>query len=209
MIELRILLHSCCAPCLAGSRIPYEEEGFEVIGYWYNPNIHPWKEYDRRLQDMERYSLLEPMKIIYDKDYPLLEIIEEMTLPISNKKENRSNTFMDEKDRRKRCESCYKRRIKNTAMKAKEMKIDGFSTTLLISKYQNHDLIKEVCTTTAKEVGVEFIYRDLRKYWGRSLDKSRKYRLYRQQYCGCIFSESERYQKEIDSPYGMNNIEAL
>ena len=209
MIELRILLHSCCAPCLAGSRIPYEEEGFEVIGYWYNPNIHPWKEYDRRLQDMERYSLLEPMKIIYDKDYPLLEIIEEMTLPISNKKENRSNTFMDEKDRSKRCESCYKRRIKNTAMKAKEMKIDGFSTTLLISKYQNHDLIKEVCTTTAKEVGVEFIYRDLRKYWGRSLDKSRKYRLYRQQYCGCIFSESERYQKEIDSPYGMNNIEAL
>lgn len=199
---MELLLHACCAPCLSGSRIPYEEGGYDVKGFWYNPNIQPWKEYDSRLKDLERYSILEPIEIVYDHQYPLLDMMLEMVKSLESSVKNEHGAVMDLNDRRSRCKNCYQIRIKRCAQKASDLGVDAFSTTLLISKYQNHDLVKEVCEEASERYGVKFPYRDLRKYWGRSLDSSRKLRLYRQQYCGCVFSEAERYEKEINAITG-------
>jgi len=183
------LLHVCCAPCLSGARKAFEDENMDAVGLWFNPNIHPWKEFDLRLQTLQRYMALEPIEVIYIEEYPLIEMISLMLQDC----EKEHIAMMSPEQREKRCRVCYTERLNRTADTAIEKGFDSFSTTLLLSKYQRHELIREVGENVSDKKGIEFMYDDMRKYWSHSLDRSRELRLYRQKYCGCIFSEQERY----------------
>ncbi|MFW3146747.1 MAG: epoxyqueuosine reductase QueH [Thermoplasmatota archaeon] len=180
-----ILLHTCCGPCLTSSRMPFEEEELEITAFWFNPNIHPSTEHEKRLQTLERYLYLYPMGFINPEEYPLHDFLEGQICAAREDGENASHPS--------RCRFCYFRRLKRTAQEAKERGFDHFSTTLLLSKYQLHDIIRKTGEEVAEEIGVDFVYKDLRKNWRDSINISRELRLYRQPYCGCIFSEMERY----------------
>lgn len=185
---MKLLIHTCCGPCLTGSRIPFEEENIELTAFYFNPNIHPYVEYDRRLQTLQRYLFVVPMGLIICKDYPYKNVIKNMLdLELSEVKEFNHV-------RPKRCSYCYELRLKRTAEMAIENGYDAFTSTMLLSKHQDHKKIKMLGERISKEMDIHFEYRDLREYWKRSIEISRKLRMYRQQYCGCIFSESERFQ---------------
>jgi len=187
------MLQTCCGPCLTGSRIPFEEEGIAITGLWFNPNIQPWTEYDRRLQTLQRYVYLEPMQMVYLDEYPLYSTLCGMISASSNDNNDETGPRMTEGQRAKRCEYCYRNRLERTAKVAAEKGFESFSTTLLISKHQDHDIIRRLGEEIGSDIGVDFIYMDLRKYWKESIRRSKERRMYRQPYCGCIFSEQERY----------------
>ncbi|MGA1819526.1 MAG: epoxyqueuosine reductase QueH [Thermoplasmatota archaeon] len=189
---MKVLLQTCCGPCLTGSRIPFEEEGMDVTGLWFNPNIHPWTEYDRRLQTLQRYVYLEPMEMIYLDEYPLYSTLFGM-INSAAAVEEWAGPGMTAPQRAGRCDFCYRLRLGRAAEEAKRKDYDGYSTTLLISKHQDHDIIRRIGEEIGSETGIDFIYMDLRKYWKESLRRSKGRRMYRQPYCGCIFSEQERY----------------
>ena len=196
---MKVLLHICCAPCLSGARIGFEKDDIDFTGYWFNPNIHPWREYERRMDELRRYQEMDPVDILYEDQYPLFTFLDNMLKSIPDRVSVDRDHFMSDIEKESRCEYCYNVRMLSTAKAAKRLGFGGFSTTLLLSKYQNHGLLKEVCENVSIEVGIPFIYKDLRSYWGNSLDRSREFRLYRQNYCGCIFSEQERYRERIIS----------
>ena len=196
---MKVLLHICCAPCLSGARIGFEKDDIDFTGYWFNPNIHPWREYERRMDELRRYQEMDPVDILYEDQYPLFTFIDNMLKAIPDRGNVDQDHFMSDIEKESRCKYCYRLRMLSTAKAAKRLGFDGFSTTLLLSKYQNHGLLKEVCENVSIEVGIPFIYKDLRSYWGNSLDRSREFKLYRQNYCGCIFSEQERYRERIIS----------
>ena len=177
---MRVLLHACCAPCLSA---PHEfltqEEGHEVVALWYNPNIHPYTEYLRRLHEVQRYSALRPVEVVYIDEYPL-EVWLRMILDWTA-----TGKF--------RCEACYRDRLERCAEYASENGFDAFTTTLLLSRHQPHELVRKVASEASKKYDIPFLYRDFRRLWKRSIAISRELHLYRQPYCGCIFSEYERF----------------
>ena len=151
----------------------------EVFGFFYNPNIHPYQEYKKRLEAVNDFSILSNLKIIYRDEYRLEEFLQ--------------NVVFREKER---CIYCYHTRLKATAQVARKGKFDFFTTTLLYSKSQKHQLVKEIGDGLAKESGVKFLYEDFRKGWKDGIEISHEMGFYRQQYCGCIYSEKERYLKK-------------
>jgi predicted adenine nucleotide alpha hydrolase (AANH) superfamily ATPase len=179
-VQLKILVHVCCAPCFTYPHKRLIEDGHEVVGFFYNPNIHPYTEYRARLHSLQRYSSLKPVKIIYKDEYPLTEFLEGQ-LQFINQGKNR-------------CEFCIQMRMDETAKAAWENGFDEFTTTLLESKYQPHDMIKKIGENLAKKYEIKFHYEDFRKGWKESISISKDLELYRQKYCGCIFSELERYR---------------
>lgn len=172
---MRILVHVCCAPCFTYPHKRLEEEGHDVTGLFYNPNIHPYQEYKNRKVALEKYVELRSAKVIYKDDYDI---------------ENYLRGALDAKDR---CRFCYMLRLSETAKTAVNLGFDAFTTTLLISPYQKHEILVEVGKKIADEKGIEFYYEDFRKGYGESRDIARSLELYLQKYCGCIFSEKERY----------------
>lgn len=176
----KVLLHCCCAPCSVSCINPLKEEGIEVTAFWYNPNIHPFKEYEARRDCMVEYAKKQQIALIVEENYGLKEFVRAVSEDISH-----------------RCTYCYEHRILKTARMAKEKGFDAFSTTLLASVYQNHDLIKAYAERVAKELGIEFLYRDFRPNFRDGNNKAREEGLYMQKYCGCVFSEEDRYQKQI------------
>jgi len=176
---LKILVHICCAPCFTYPHKKLIEEGHEVTGFFFNPNIHPYTEYKARLHALQRYTSLIPVRIIYKDEYPLEDFIRGQLKTLDEGK--------------KRCEFCFEKRLNETAKMAKEKGFDAFTTTLLESKYQPHDLIKNIAEKFAQDYDIEFYYEDFREGWKESIDLSKELELYRQKYCGCIFSEWERY----------------
>jgi predicted adenine nucleotide alpha hydrolase (AANH) superfamily ATPase len=175
---MKILLHLCCANC---GIYPFEqirEKGHEVVGYFFNPNIHPYQEYQKRLEALKQYSEKSGLEVVYRDEY----LLEEFLRNVSQKPEER-------------CLYCYSVRLEATAREAKKRGFNQFSTTLLQSSHQNHQLIKETGERIAKEVGIPFYYEDFRQGWRRGVEVSRAMGLYRQQYCGCVYSEKERYTK--------------
>jgi len=174
---MRLLLHICCGPCalypikkLLGTKFK------EVTGFYYNPNIHPPSEYKKRkdaLHDVEKELGL---KVIY----PPYEIEEYFKKIVS-----KENTF-------ERCRLCWELRLLGAARFAKENDFDSFTTTLLISPYQNHELVKEIGEDIAHKIRIEFYYEDFRKGFRASQEEAKKHDMYRQKYCGCVFSELER-----------------
>lgn len=173
---MRVLLHTCCAPCTTFCRKSLEEEGIEVTGYFYNPNIHPYKEFERRRDTMRDYAARTGFNVVYSDSYDLEDFI-------------RNVVFRESE----RCRFCYHMRLSRAAAAAKEQGFDAFSTTLLISPYQKHDLIRQVGELISQEVSIPFLYRDFRTGYRDSVKMSREMGLYRQPYCGCIYSEKERY----------------
>ncbi|MBW2039596.1 MAG: epoxyqueuosine reductase QueH [Deltaproteobacteria bacterium] len=173
---MKVLIHICCANCLIYPLKVLREEGWEVMGFFYNPNIHPYQEYMRRLEAVRDYEKQAEIKVIYRDEYTLEEFL-------------RGIVFREEN----RCRFCYHLRLEATAQVAKRGKFDAFTSTLLHSKHQNHQLIQEIGNAVGKRQGVKFLYRDFRKGWQEGIEESKALGLYRQQYCGCIYSEKERY----------------
>ncbi len=174
---MRILTHICCAPCFTYPHKRLEEEGHEVTGFFYNPNIHPYQEYNSRKEALEKYVELRAAKVIFKDDYDI---------------ENYLRGALDAEDR---CRFCYTLRLSETAKTAVRLGFDAFTTTLLISPYQKHDMLAEVGKKIADENGVRFYYEDFRVGYGESREIAKALELYMQKYCGCIFSEKERYLK--------------
>lgn len=170
-----LLLHVCCAPCMTVVLKALSLEGFGVTAFFYNPNIHPWKERQRRLETLTAYSDSEGIPLETVETYPLEENIR-MLLEAEN-----------------RCYACFEDRLSVTADKANEMGIHAFSTTLSVSPYQNQEQIKRAGEKAAIKAGVEFVYRDYRDLYKDSIRISRENGMYRQPYCGCVFSERDRY----------------
>jgi len=172
-----LYLHICCAPCSAYSVPALQKEGFRVRGFFNNPNIHPFSEYLRR---SEALSVYQP-DLGIDVDYA-----------DSYRPEEYFAAVIDSLD--ERCRHCYELRLRSTAREARRRKSDAFSTTLLFSIYQKHDLLRQVGERIGEEEGVPFLYRDLRPGWEEGGRGYRETGLYRQNYCGCIFSEKERIE---------------
>jgi len=182
---MKILLHVCCGPCTAYPLKMIREEGHEAMGFFYNPNIHPFKEFKRRLTALENFSQQTDFKVEYDRDYGLREFLRQVV-------------FHEDS----RCGLCYAMRLEPTVKKAVELGADAFSTTLLYSRYQNQELIKKQAEDLALKYGIEFYYRDFREGWQEGIDMSLAMELYRQPYCGCIYSEQERYDKKFRKKKG-------
>lgn len=180
---MRILLHTCCGPCTIYPLKVLRDKGFEVFGYYYNPNIHPYQEWERRLKALQDVSRLaggdKPMHVIVRKDYPLEEFL-------------RNVAFREEN----RCVYCYTVRLEATAKAAKKSAFDAFTTTLLYSKRQKHDLIREIAESVSKRFSIRFYYEDFREGWKFGQEEAVRLGIYRQQYCGCIYSEKERFYKK-------------
>jgi len=177
---MKLLLHTCCAPCLIYPLERLREQGFEVEGLFYNPNIHPLAEYHNRRQAVEDLSKTVNLNIIYPEYLPA-QYFQEINLK--------------EKDPG-RCSLCWTFRLKATAKTAKEKEFDSFSTTLLVSPYQNQDLLKKIGSAISEVGGVSFYYEDFRAGFRQAHDLAKKQGIYCQRYCGCIYSEIEKHSKK-------------
>jgi len=175
---MKILLHTCCAPCSIYPVKVLRSMDMDVMGFFYRHNIHPFQECKKREDTLKEYSGSIDLKVIYQSDYKIEKFLQ-------------SVVFREED----RCRYCYYERLKATALVAKKGKFKAFSTTLLYSKFQNHELIIETGKALAKKYGLEFFYHDFREGWKIGIEESKAKGMYRQQYCGCIYSEKDRYFK--------------
>ena len=175
---MKLLLHTCCAPCSIMCIETLRAENIEPHLFWYNPNIHPATEYKMRKNTLVEYARSINVNLITNNEYGLRRFISEIKGDFDS-----------------RCSFCYKMRLEETAKYAAENLFSHICTTLFVSPYQNHELLKETAEAAAEKYGVEFLYRDFRPYFREGQDKARALGLYMQKYCGCIFSEEERYIK--------------
>lgn len=175
---MNTLLHICCAPCSNMCIETLRADGIEPVGFWYNPNIHPFTEYRSRRNCLQDYAATIDLKLIEHDEYALRPFIRTVAPDIAG-----------------RCVHCYAMRLGRAAQVAAEQGFDSFTSSLFISPYQNHELMREVAQRAAAEYGVQFLYRDFRPYFREGQDRARALGFYMQKYCGCIFSEEERYRK--------------
>ena len=171
----RILLHTCCAPCTIYPLARLREAGWQVHGFFFNPHIQPYLELQKRLTTLESFAREEGLKVIIRADYELESFL-------------RKVVFREHQ----RCLYCYARRLEAAARLAKKSRFDAFTTTLLYSKRQKHDLVREIAEAASRRYGISFYYEDFREGWKTGQEQARLAGIYRQQYCGCIFSEKER-----------------
>ena len=174
----KLLLHSCCGPC-STTVITMLKEYFDITVFYYNPNIEPREEYEKRKS--------EQIRLIKELDSEFVKFLES---DYANE-EFRSVTkgLEEEKEGGARCSVCFKLRLEKTALKAKELDYEYFGTTLTVSPYKNSYIINEIGAMLEKNFGVKYLYSDFKKNDGykKSIDLSHKYNLYRQNYCGCEF----------------------
>ena len=176
-----VLMHTCCAPCSVSCVEQLRAEGLEPVSYWYNPNIHPYTEYAARRDTLMAYAPAVGMALIVQENYGLKEFCAAMDGDFS-----------------RRCGKCYEMRLAQTAKFAAENGFDCFTTTLLISPYQQHELLAETAERMGSLYGIKFLYRDFRPGFRDGQQKARELGLYLQKYCGCVFSEEDRYGKKIE-----------
>jgi epoxyqueuosine reductase len=172
----KVMAHICCAPCSIYVLKQLRAEGREVFGYFFNPNIHPYTEYLKRLATLENYAKICLLPLTVDKEYDLGGFLKGAL-----------------EYGRDRCLFCYRMRLERTFAKASEARVDAVTTTLLYSKHQRHEDIRAIGLELSEKYGVPFLYRDFRKGWKEGIDESKALNMYRQPYCGCIFSEYERF----------------
>lgn len=178
------LLHICCANCAIYPVKVLRERGAELTGYFFNHNIHPYQEFRRRLDTVHQYAEQMALSLIVDDRYALDEFLASVAA-----------------DPRQRCRYCYHSRLEATARYAAEHGFTAFSSSLLYSRYQQHDLIRATGENLGQRFGIEFVYEDFRAGWQAGIEVSKAMGLYRQQYCGCIYSERDRYMpKGAKSP---------
>ena len=166
----RVLLHTCCAPCSLSCIEPLRSEGIEPVAFWYNPNIHPWKEYQARRDCLLAYAPTIGMEVRVQEDYGLKDFVRHVAGDIDH-----------------RCAYCYEHRLEGTAKYAAEHGFAAFTSTLLASTYQNHEAIAAAAEMYARQYGVEFLYRDFRSNFRAGNQRARELGFYMQKYCGCVF----------------------
>ena len=177
---MNLLLHTCCAPCLLypARFLGGQKMAFTVFAT--NPNIHPYHEYQRRTAQLATWCQGANIPYFEDQPYAMREFL----CAVAQKPE-------------KRCPICYRIRLTKTVVFAKKNAYSHFSTTLLYSRFQNHTLIKEIGEELAAAHGLAFFYHDFRQGWSEGVKMSKELAMYRQPYCGCIFSEQERYDPQF------------
>jgi epoxyqueuosine reductase len=176
---MKLLLHICCGPCAVYPVKELRSSGMDVTGFFYNHNIHPYTEYKLRLEAVKSYAQLVELEVVYREEYLLEEFL--------------SNVAGDPEGR---CAYCYRSRLEEAAKSAAELGFPYYSSTLLYSRYQNQELIKKFGDKLGERYGVKFHHEDFRRGWQEGIDLSKELGLYRQKYCGCIYSEKERYCKK-------------
>ena len=176
----KVLLHTCCAPCSVYCVDLLRSEGIEPVSFWYNPNIHPYQEYKARRDTLREYAASINMELIVREDYGLRNFVRAVADDIDH-----------------RCRYCYTTRMEETARFAAEHGFTHFTSTLLVSPYQDHNGICDAAEKFAQQYGVSFLYRDFRPGFRDGQAKAREHELYMQKYCGCVFSEEDRYAKQI------------
>jgi predicted adenine nucleotide alpha hydrolase (AANH) superfamily ATPase len=181
----KVLIHVCCAHCAAYTVEHWRSEDYEITGFWYNPNIHPYTEHRQRLESMKQLASQKSIPLIIVEGYEMSEYFRR----VAGHEEER-------------CRHCFELRLMKTAETAREQGYDTFTTTLLISPHQKHELIKEIGWKVAEGKGVGFLYVDLRKRYSESRHITKPLDLYRQQYCGCVYSEWERYSEKQEKDKG-------
>lgn len=173
---MKLLLHICCAPCLIYPLERLKEKGFSIAGFFYNPNIHPGSEYKRRKQAVEDFSKIANIEVTFP-EYNPWEFFRAVNL-----KETAPQ----------RCSLCWSLRLKRTAQTTKEKGFDSFSTTLLVSPYQEQGLLNKIGNSISEEAGVDFYYEDFRPGFKKAHISAKAQGIYCQKYCGCIYSEVEQ-----------------
>ncbi|MBI2831337.1 MAG: epoxyqueuosine reductase QueH [Chloroflexi bacterium] len=172
----KLLLHTCCAHCAAYTVGYWRKQGYQVAALWYNPNIHPFMEHQQRLEAMKSLAQKIDLPMEIAEGYDVIAYFRQVA--------------GHEADR---CRYCFQLRLSRTAETARQKGFEAFTTTLLISPHQKHELIVQTGNQVAKETSVEFLYADLRKRYSDSRHITKSMDIYRQQYCGCLYSEWERY----------------
>ncbi|GER93955.1 epoxyqueuosine reductase QueH [Dissulfurispira thermophila] len=173
---MKLLMHICCANCALYPLTFVRQMGIDVTGLWFNPNIHPYTEYKSRLNALKKLEILWDLSVEYIDYYGLKEYLRNVV-------GNEDN----------RCEYCYSIRLEETAKRAREINADAFTTSLMVSPYQKFDMIIDIGRVMQERYSVEFFVEDFRKGFNDGRRMSRELGLYRQKYCGCIYSEMERY----------------
>lgn len=172
---MKILLHCCCGPCAVYPVGLLRGQGHELRAYFSN-HIHPWTEWQKRLETLQEWAARNHLPVIVDERYELVKFL-------------RQSVYRESR----RCLFCYRDRLEKTARLAKKSGFTAFTTTLLYSKFQQHDKIRELGEELGRRHGIVFHYEDFREGWREGIEISKREQMYRQQYCGCIYSEGERY----------------
>lgn len=184
----KLLLHSCCAPC-SSYVLEYLSKHFDITVLYYNPNIYPEKEFFFRENEQERF-----INEVYPND---VKFMREEYNP--DEFYTAVKGFEGIKEGGERCFKCYLLRLEKTAQIAKENNFDFFTTTLSISPYKNAEKLNEIGEALSEKYGVKYLVSDFKKKNGykRSTELSKEYNIYRQDYCGCVFSKTERESGKI------------
>ena len=177
---MKTLLHICCAPCANMCIDDLRAAGQEVTGFWYNPNIHPFTEYRARRNCLREYASSIALPLAERNDYGLRPFVRAVAEDID-----------------RRCVKCYEMRLFAAAEFAASNGFDAFTSSLFISPYQQHELLKEVAERAADTWHVRFEYRDFRPLFRQGQERARELGFYMQKYCGCVFSEEDRYVKKL------------
>lgn len=175
MNDMNLLLHVCCAPCMTSFEKYFKERDIEYSAFFYNPNIHPYKEYLKRYKTLEFYAEEINVSLIHKVSF----------------QQSKWETEFADLEKGNRCEICYRTRLFTTARIAAEKGFTHFTSTLLISPYQKHELLFEIGKEAAQSYGIEFYYVDFRTLFREGQNAAREENLYRQKYCGCIYSYNE------------------
>jgi predicted adenine nucleotide alpha hydrolase (AANH) superfamily ATPase len=185
---MSILIHLCCGPCSLYPLEALQEKGFKLQGYFFNPNIHPFREFKKRLGAVEEVAADRGLAVDYHREYGLRDFI-------------RKVVFNEET----RCAICYEIRLTAAAEHAKAVGAEAFTSTLLYSRYQKHEKIRQIGERLADQHKIPFYYEDFRLGWQQGIDMSKEMDIYRQSYCGCIYSEQERYDKRFRKRNNVKN----
>ncbi len=185
---MKLLLHCCCGPCSVMPIKLLRQAGIEPSTFFYNPNIHPYREYKLRRNAFREYMEQERVSFAMLDDYNMEDFLANVAqVPLA------------------RCGYCYSSRLRQTAKFAAEHGFEAISTSLLVSPYQKHELIKLEGEKAAAEYGLSFYYQDFRPYFREGQEIARAAGLYMQGYCGCIYSEKDRYFKPKAQPLILDN----
>jgi len=187
---VNILLHICCSNCALYPVKLLRSEGHSLTGFWFNPNIHPLDEYNFRLDSVKKLANEWKLDVTFEEHQP--ETFFEM-FGLNGWNGLNSLNGLNIPPSPERCISCYKLRLEETANEASKEGFDAFTTTLLISPYQSFKEIEKAGKALADRYNVEFLPRDFRPYFSQATALSKELGLYRQKYCGCIFSKKERH----------------
>ena len=171
-----VLVHCCCAHCSAYTIEYWQRQGYDVSAFWYNPNIHPYKEHQQRLEALRTLAKKLDFPLIEIEGYDVIQYFRQVS-----------------GNEAQRCHYCFNLRLQKTAETASQQGFEAFTSSLLISPHQKHEILAEIGSDIAEKTSVNFLYADLRKRYSDSRHITKPLDLYRQQYCGCLYSEWERY----------------